>query len=90
MYKIIGMIGALCLGFSYFPQIVKLLKSKSSRDVSNLFILFILCGSIMLTTYSVYIEDTVFMVLNGTASTNAGIVLVLSILYERKNQHGRD
>ncbi len=89
MFRIIGMIGALCLGFSYLPQIFKLLKSKSSRDVSNLFILFILFGSILLTSYSIYIEDIVFIVLNGTASTNAGIVLVLSVFYEKKQQ-GRD
>lgn len=84
MLEWFGIIGGFIVVSSYLPQIVKLLKTKSSKDISSLFMFFIMLGTFFLMVYSIHISDTIFIIINATASTMAGIVLILSILYKRR------
>ena len=84
MLKWFGIIGGFIVVSSYLPQIIKLIKTKSSRDISSLFVFFIMLGTLFLMIYSFYISDTIFIIINATASTMAAIVLILSVLYKRR------
>jgi len=90
MLEWFGIIGGFIVVSSYLPQIIKLIKTKRSRDLSPLFLFFIMLGTLFLMIYSFYISDTLFIIINAMASTMAGIVLILSVLYKRRDTNGNE
>lgn len=50
----IGMSAALCFGFCTLPQILRVLKRKSTADISLLFILLSLLGNLASASYILY------------------------------------
>lgn len=90
MLEWFGIIGGFIVVCSYLPQIIILYKTKSSKDISSLFVFFIMLGTLFLMIYSFYISDIIFIIINAAASTMAGIVLILSILYKRRANVGNE
>jgi len=86
MLEWFGIIGGFIVVSSYLPQIIKLVKTKSSKDISSLFVFLVMLGTLFLMIYSFYISDTIFIIINAIASTMAGVVLILSILYKRRRK----
>lgn len=50
----LGMLAALCFGFCTLPQILRVLKRKSTADISLLFILLSLLGNLASASYILY------------------------------------
>lgn len=93
MMELFGIVGGIIVVSSYIPQIIKLWKTKSSKDISSLFVFFIMVGTLCLMLYSIFISDTIFTIINALASMMAGTVLVLSLLYSRcskSNTNGKE
>ncbi len=84
MFEYLGAIGGIILIASYLPQIVKLVRTKSSEDISMLFIGCIMLAAACLTLYAYHIEDLLFTVLNTMSALTAGIVLALTFHYRKK------
>lgn len=74
-------IGGIIVVSSYMPQITKLLITKSSKDISIFFIMFVKVGTIFLTGYSIYVQDKILIISNAMANSMAGCVLGLSVVY---------
>lgn len=87
MMELFGIIGGVIVVFSYVPQIIKLYKTKSSKDISSLFVFFIMVGTLSLMAYSIFISDLIFIIINGLASIMAGTVLILSLLYSHSGNN---
>jgi MtN3 and saliva related transmembrane protein len=83
MVEWLGAIGGLIVVSSYIPQIVKLLRTKSSKDISALFVFSIMLGTLFLLVYSIHIKDMIFIIINAVASVMAGVVLILTLMYKR-------
>lgn len=81
--EILMSIGAIIIVLSWFPQMIKLLRTKSSRDISIPFLIIIITGTLLLIPHSIIINDIYFTLLNSCAATAAFIVLLLSIKYRR-------
>ncbi len=81
MYELFGVVGGVLIAISWLPQIFKMVKNKSARDISISFLVIVLLGSLFLTIYSIYINDVVFISLNAAATLNTIAVLFLSLWY---------
>ncbi len=83
MYQIIGIVGAVLIVISWLPQIIRLIKTKSSKEFSLNFLFIILLGSILLSIYSASIKDAIFTILNTIAAIDTLVVLILVLHYRK-------
>lgn len=74
--------GALVTG-SMVPQLVRVFKLKSAREISRLFTMLLLLGMIWWLAYGIYLRLTPVILWNAT-----GAVLVALLLYA-KLKYGR-
>ncbi len=88
LFELSGVIGGIIIAGSYIPQIYKLLKTKTARGISTIFVTALLVGSLLLLIYSLYAGDALFIALNASASILAGTVLALSIYYKYHENEG--
>ena len=79
---IIGLVAAVFTTVSLFPQIVKVWKTKSAKDISTgMFSLF--CGGVFLWfIYGVLIGDMPIIFANLIAFIQAIVILVLKVKYK--------
>jgi MtN3 and saliva related transmembrane protein len=79
---IVGIIAAAFTTISLFPQVLKVWKTKSTRDISTgMFSLF--CGGVFLWfVYGVFINDLPIIIANSLAFIQALIILIFKIKYK--------
>jgi len=64
MWTLIGIIAATLTMFSFIPQIIKVFRSKSVRDVSFFTLLQLSSGVFLWIIYGLYLRDIVIIVAN--------------------------
>ena len=79
---IIGLAAAALGGLSLFPQLLKVLKTKSTKDLSiGMFIIF--CTSIFLwLVYGIFSNDAPIIIANFFGFIEAVIILFFKIKYK--------
>jgi len=83
IFKILGTAGSLILCASAIPQIVKTYKTKSSGDLSILYLITLMFGLALLMVYSIYIRDLVFIFGNTLALSSTGVMIFLWFKYRK-------
>ena len=81
--QVIGLAAGGLIAISYIPQIWKLFKLKSAREISLLFTLLQLCGGVMWLVYGLILALPAVIITNI-----ANITLITLILYA-KIKYGR-
>jgi len=81
IWKIIGIIGATLTTFGFVPQIVKIAKNKSVKDVSILTILQFLLGVACWMLYGFYLHDYIIIFANGITLITLILLLTLYLKY---------
>ena len=81
--EVLMLIGAIMIVVSWSPQLIKILKTKNSRNISIPFLVMLITGMILLIPHSIAISDIYFTYLNISAATIASAVLILSIKYRK-------
>jgi len=79
---IIGLIAAAFTTVALFPQLIKVWKTKSTKDIStSMFSLY--CGGVLLWfVYGVYLKDLPIMIANSLAFIQALVILMLKAKYK--------
>jgi len=79
---IIGLIAAAFTTVALFPQLIKVWKTKSTKDISlGMFMLY--CGGVLLWfVYGVFRNDLAIILANFIAFIQALIILVLKAKYK--------
>jgi MtN3 and saliva related transmembrane protein len=79
---IIGLIAAAFTTISLLPQVLKVWKTKSTRDISTgMFSLF--CGGVFLWfVYGIFINDLPIIIANSLVFIQALIILIFKIKYK--------
>ena len=79
---IIGLIAAAFTTISLFPQLIKVWKTKSTKDIlTSMFSLY--CGGVLLWfVYGVYLKDLPIMIANSLAFIQALVILMLKAKYK--------
>ena len=79
---IIGLTAAAFTTVALFPQLIKIWKTKSTKDISTgMFTLY--CGGVFLWfVYGVYISNSPIIIANSLAFVQALIILIFKVKYK--------
>ena len=82
----VGAVAAALTSFGFVPQIVKMWRSKSVRDVSPITILQFIAGVLLWTVYGVHLRDPVIMAANLVSlAIMIGALLLYFRFFKRDN-----
>ena len=81
IFEMLGTAGSLILCASAIPQIVKTYRTKSSGDLSILYLATLMFGLMLLMVYSIYVKDFVFIFGNTLALLSTGVIIYLWFKY---------
>jgi len=78
----LGLIGAVLTTVSLFPQLIKVFKTRSTKDISaGMFALFVTDFFVWLI-YGILIEDIPLIIANSFAFVEATLILIFKIIYK--------
>jgi MtN3 and saliva related transmembrane protein len=77
VYTIIGVVAALLTSFSFVPQVRKMWRRKSAKDVSHITMFQLMTGCVLWLVYGILRQDPVIIGANivGIAILIAGLAL---------------
>jgi MtN3 and saliva related transmembrane protein len=81
IFEILGTAGSLILCASAIPQIVKTYRTKSSGDLSIVYLATLMLGLMLLMVYSIYVRDFVFIFGNTLALSSTGVMILFWFKY---------
>jgi len=84
IFEILGTMGSLILCASAIPQIIKTYRTKSSGDLSILYLITLIFGLMLLMVYSLYVKDFVFIFGNTLAISSTGVMIFLWFKYRKQ------
>ena len=82
IFEILGTAGSLILCASAIPQIVKTYQTRSSGDLSIMYLATLMLGLMLLMVYSIYVKDFVFIFGNTLALSSTGVMILFWFKYK--------
>lgn len=79
---IVGTSAAIFTTISFFPQVVKIWKTKSTQDISLVTFLVFCIGAVLWLTYGIMLKDIPIILTNFLIIIQALIILVFKIRYK--------
>lgn len=80
VWKIIGITAAVLTSFGFVPQIKKMLKTKSVKDISLITILQFSLGATLWMLYGIYLKDPIVILANLVCL----ITLITALIFYQK------
>jgi MtN3 and saliva related transmembrane protein len=78
----LGLIGATLTTVTLLPQLIKVFKTRSTKDISaGMFVLFVIDFFVWLI-YGILIGDIPLIIANSFALWEASIILIFKIIYK--------
>jgi len=77
----IGLVAAALTTVSFLPQVIKILKTKHTKDISLLMYVSFITGIILWLVYGISLKELPIIIGNGITFILAVIVLILKIRY---------
>ncbi len=81
---IIGLLAAALTTFGFFPQLIKIIRTKRTEDISLYMYIILICGVILWEIYGIIIEDIPIIVANIVTLILTVSILILKIVYQRR------
>ena len=81
---VLGLVAGGLTTFAMLPQLIKILKTKSTKDISLLLFIMAFLGVILWLVYGFLINDIPVIVGNGISLLLVGSVLILKLKYDGK------
>ncbi|MFV5695217.1 SemiSWEET family sugar transporter [Flavobacterium sp. LB3P122] len=75
--QILGLVAAAMTTGANFPQTYKIIKTKSTKDISKVTYAMLLFGGIMWLIYGIFKSDLPIIIANAISATLCGIILGL-------------
>jgi MtN3 and saliva related transmembrane protein len=75
--EFLGVTGSLIICGSVIPQVIKTYRTKSARDLSITYLTTLMIGIVLLTIYSIYIRDMVFIF--GNVLSLLSVVILIGL-----------
>lgn len=88
IWTIIGLSAATLTMFSFVPQIFKVLKTKSAKDVSFFTLLQLMTGVCLWVIYGIYLKNAIIIIANAITLISLIVLLALYFNYGAKNSGG--
>lgn len=81
----IGSMAACLTTFSFIPQIIKVVKSKSAADVSRVTLLQLMSGVFLWIIYGIYLRDFIIIAANSITFASLIVLVFFCVKYTPKN-----
>lgn len=81
--SIIGLIAATLTTSAYIPQTYKVIKDKSAKDFSWLWLIFMFIGIFLWFVYGVSIKNIPLIFANGLSLISLTIIMVVKYVYRQ-------
>jgi len=81
-WKAIGITAASLTMFGFIPQIIKIYKTKSAKDISLVALLQFTLGIFLWILYGIYLKDAIIIVANSVSLSTLFIALILYYKYK--------
>ena len=79
---LVGLMAAATGGISLFPQVLKVLETKSTKDISREMIIILACSILLWLVYGILLKNFPIIIANSFGFVQALIIL----FYKIKNQ----
>jgi len=79
---VLGLIGAMLTTVSFVPQLIKVCRTRSTKDISAGMLVLFSSAFIVWLTYGILIEDIPLIIANTFAIVQAIIILIFKIIYK--------
>lgn len=86
-YEYFAYTGATMFAFHMIPQIVKVSKTKSAKDLSYLCLFLNIIAMCLLSVYGFHIRDKPLYLTTGMCFMNAVFVVLLKVYYDKFDQY---
>lgn len=83
-WEIIGFTAAFLTMFGFLPQLIKIYRTKSVKDISLVCILQFTLGILLWLAYGIHLKNAVLILANGVTFAILLAALVLYFKYEAK------
>jgi MtN3 and saliva related transmembrane protein len=83
-WYLIGIVAALLTTFGFVPQIIKMHRTKSAKDVSLTTLLQFSAGAILWTLYGIHLEDTIIIAANTVTFVTVVCAIAMYCYFNRK------
>jgi len=83
-WLVVGASAAVLTSFSFLPQIIKTVKTRSAKDISVFMLAQFACGSLLWMAYSAHLKDPIIMGANCVTFVSLFSLLILYFLYGRR------
>jgi MtN3 and saliva related transmembrane protein len=84
MWTLIGSLAAVLTMLAFFPQIFKVIKNKSTKDISLTTLLQLSLGVSLWIFYGSHLKDAIIITANGITLVSLLILLFLYFNYRRR------
>ena len=75
--QILGLVAAALTTGANFPQTYRIIKTKSTKDISKVTYVMLFCGGIMWLVYGIFKSGLPIIIANAISAAICGIILVL-------------
>jgi MtN3 and saliva related transmembrane protein len=86
MSEIIGLLAAVCTSFAFFPQVFKVLRTRSLKDVSLLTLLQLSLGVSLWIAYGLLRNDSIIIAANAVTLLSLVILVFLYVRFWQKSE----
>ncbi len=83
MWYLVGIIGAILTSFGFLPQVLKMWKNKSAKDVSHITFIQFTAGCVFWLAYGLSRRDMVIIGANIVTLSTLSVALTLYVRYIR-------
>jgi MtN3 and saliva related transmembrane protein len=80
----------LIVSVSVIPQIIKTYRTKKANDLSILYLDILMTGMVMITLYSLYVGNLVFIFGNIWSVASTGVLMILCYRYRHSWEKTED
>lgn len=81
-WTILGFTAATLTMFGYLPQVAKIIKTKSAKDISLFTLLQYILGVSLWIAYGIHIKDIIVIIANAVSVLIFLIALILYLKYQ--------
>jgi len=83
MTQYLGFVAGVFTTFCYVPQLMRVFRLKSAREISTIYTILILCGTGIWLVYGILIKNPPLMIWNAIAFVFLGLLLTAKCFYGR-------
>ena len=85
IWELVGSAAAILTMFGFVPQIIKIYKTRSARDLSMIMLLQVFIGCFLWMLYAYHIQDKILFIANVISTTCYFITIVLYFKYRNRS-----